>query len=330
MTKYSKDSDAYESAIKDSKDALHTIKIDTLILDNFKKENYQTAYKYASIQNDEFIKVAKKDPTTSSEMLKALQREGLRITALKKSGVREQSEDYPVDGLGFLVNSLRYVLPILISIIIIFVLSQTYSERFIEQMDIGNLIPLRRSTINNADALSGIIATFGMCTVISFFIFGIASIISGPGHWSYPMFKYINGSNSMEFIETGKILLNTLVITMIYLVFIVLVCELVCLIFKNRLISLFISLIFLIGLPLAPWIVIPMQKFAHLLPTTYLFSVLTVTGELRITMNNPQITQTMGIIVLFLSCLIVYVIILAYEYFQYSNRGFSISKKISH
>lgn len=306
LKKTTQGSERHEIAKENYSDAVHGINENLKLINDLKIGHYQQAYKVFLKQNNSALKSLAKDSSTTPELLTGLKRESLRLKALEKGKYQEQSEDYPIDALGFLVNSFKYVLPVLLTVIMVFVLSQTFSERFSDKVDFGGLFPFKRNSISFADLAAGFLVSFGLVTLISIFIFTITGTISGFGHWNYPIFTYIAGSSTMKFISMGSVLLKTVPLGLLFLLFTVTVCNLVSILSKNRLVSLFVSIVVLIALPLTTWVVIPLQSIAYYLPTTYLFSELTVTGELSKAFDNYQLTSTTGYIVL--SCAILLIL----------------------
>jgi len=300
LKKYKKGSDTYEAAVADHTAALVSIQEDTKIISDLKDGQYSAAYEIALKQNNAEIAATRASKFSSSDedQLTGLKRENLRLKALKASGFKEQSEDYPVDALGFLASCFKYDLPVLLTIITIFILSQTFAERFVDKLDVGSLIPFNRGSISFADAGAGLVVSLGIVILISAFTVMIAGVTSGFGHWTYPMFTYVSGTSQMKFVNTGAVILKTIPLSLLFLLFSVVVCNFVSILTRNRMTSLFISIVVLVALPLTTWLVIPMHAFAHWLPTTYLFSELTVTGELGKTFDNYQLTSGFGLIVM--------------------------------
>lgn len=305
LSKYEKGTDRYEAAVANYSDANKGINENSKLIDDLKDGNYIQAYKIALRQNNSALKLSLKDKSSTPELLTALKRENLRLKELEKGRFKEQSEDYPVDALGFLTNCLRYVLPVLFTVIIVFVLSQTMAERFSNKLSIGDLFPFQHSSISISDTSAGIVISIGIVIFISVFIFIISGMISGFGHWNYPMFTYVSPTSKMRFISTGTVLLRTVPLSLLFLIFTVVVCNFISVLTKNKLVSLFASIVVLVALPLTTWLVIPMQSIAHYLPTTYLFSELTVTGELAKTFDNYNITANLGLIVVICSILLI-------------------------
>ena len=96
------------------------------------------------------------------------------------------------------------------------------------------------------------------------------------------------------------------------LVFVMLICSIA----KNKMASLFISLISTIGLFLLTSTVDPLKKIGELLPTTYLQSVSVTTGATAYSLNNPRITFSMGIIMCSLALVVLIVLISLISYFR--------------
>lgn len=306
LSKFDKGTDRHEAAAANYSEATKGISQNLKLINDLKAGNYTQAYQIAIQQNNSALKRSLESKSSTPELLTGLKRESLRLNALEKSGFREQSEDYPVDALGFLANCLRYVLPVLFAMIIVFVLSQTFAERFSNKLDIGSLFPFKYGSMSFSDIFSGFVVSFGIVVLISAFVFTITGVISGFGHWNYPIFTYIESSSKMKFVSTGTVLLKTVPLSLLFLIFAVVICNLVSVLTKNKLVSLFVSIVILIALPLTTWVVVPMQSIAQYLPTTYLFSELTVTGELAKAFDNYSITSTFGMIVVISSILLVF------------------------
>jgi len=176
--------DRHEAAVENYADALRDIKDNKALIGDLKNGRYRQSYKLALKQNNVTLAVARKSQETNSGLLSGMKREGFRLRALEKSGFKEQSEDYPVNALGYLASCFRYLLPVLLTVIIIFVLTQSFSERFVDKLDIGNLIPFTHGTISFADISAGLVVALGIVILISVFAFAIAGSTSAVGHWN--------------------------------------------------------------------------------------------------------------------------------------------------
>ena len=97
------------------------------------------------------------------------------------------------------------------------------------------------------------------------------------------------------------------------ILFCTLVTYLINYLFRNQLTSLFITLLIIIGPFMLLNIVQPLQKIAHLLPTTYLSSVSITLGEMGYQLSNFQINFNNGILVLLCSILIIILIIITIQ-----------------
>ncbi|GFZ26634.1 hypothetical protein [Lactobacillus corticis] len=302
-----KDAKAYKKAIIQDQQKLAKIE---QLLQEVKKGKYSEAYKFEikSLKSD--TKIATKNPQGNAYLITEDQAKQQYYQYLLSHQLADEGEDFPTHAWTFMIDLTSFFLPVLVIFIITFILVESFSQRFKDQIDLESLFPAENKLgANLSQVVSGLFISIFLLALIYLVIFFVASSASGIGTLTYPIRTYGNNSQSqIKFIPAATVIMKSLILQLLFLINLTLGVQLITYWLKNKMSALFTSLLFTVALPILPFVVTPMKPWAQWLPTTYLFSTLTVTGAFGKTIKNPQLNFNTGVQVLGI-CLIVLLIV---------------------
>ena len=151
---------------------------------------------------------------------------------------------------------------------------------------------------------------FLVICAISLFL-GLFNQGLGTLEYPYPIFDV--AKQEIVIVKIQNILLESLALEFLVFIVIVEVVYLISFFFKQKTVSLFISLILIVGFVFGINVIEPLQKVAHIIPFTYLRSVEVLTGRLPQNIQNVQLSGSMGLTVMPIFILILFVCILLLE-----------------
>ncbi|WEV43085.1 hypothetical protein OZX56_05930 [Lactobacillus sp. ESL0684] len=293
MKKYPRNSRKYNLAKEEYSYETDEIKDNRAIIKDINANNWSQAYTLLKKQNQ---KLLNHDSEQDPELKQAIKKEILRFDTLKKANLPEESDEYPVTGLLFILNCLDNLLPILLTLVLIFILTNLYSERYSDKLDKVSLLPSKN--IQFTELVSGFAIGILILSLVLIVVFGVSSVIFGPGTLKYPTLGVNIKTNTAEYLPLFDRLVPTLILQILVLPFLAAFILLVVNIFKSRVNSLLIGSLIILGGAFLPTIIVPFQKIAQFFPTTYIFSLHVVNGNLASITRNSQITFSMGIFIL--------------------------------
>ena len=273
------------------------------ILALLKEGRWEEAYYLQWQAEEKSYEIVSKEPTSSSDLKMAVDRERKTYQALYLLNIRAHNLDYPTHGIDQIVWILAVIIPSLFVIAIIFMLTQLFAERYQNHLDTAQLYPFSKVTF----AMSSLGVGVGYVTVlfigISGFSFLVGSLISGFGQldYPYPIYSLVNQEVTIGKIQ--DVLFPGLFLAFLAFIVIVEVVYLIAYFFKQKMPVLFLSLIGIVGLLFGIQTIQPLQKIAHLIPFTYLRSVEILSGRLPKQIDNVNLNWGMGLVLL--PCLII-------------------------
>ncbi|MGY3765373.1 hypothetical protein ACWOAH_02305 [Vagococcus vulneris] len=273
----------------------YRIKKNNEILSYAKKNNWSSAYKILIEITEEDKKNTIDDKNVSPELKKSIQRDLLFYQELQRKNIDYQDPEFPTKGITFTLWILARIIPVMVSIFIIFILTQIFSNMFYENINKYSLLPYSKvKNMSNSLTLGGIVSLF-ILAINLVLPFGIASLIFGMGDSNFPIQSSKIGDNSIYFQDAKNVIGLSIVLSLLAVIFCMLMTYLINYLIRNQLTSLFVSLLVIIAPLLLLNTVQPLQKISHLLPTTYISSVSVVTGITAEQINNVNVTFSMGI-----------------------------------
>ena len=292
------------------------------ILSLLEQQKWKEAYALQAKYEEKTFGIISKEVHSSAELKQAVYREWKVYEALYPLNIKAHLLDFPTYGIDQVVWILITIIPTLFLISIIFMLTQLFTDRFKGNLDTAKLLPF--SKVKFAISNLGVGVVYVMAVFIA--ICGISIILGvfnqGLGTLEYPFPIFDLVKQEIVIVKIQDILFRSLALEFLVFIVIVEVVYLISFFFKQKTVSLFISLISIVGFVFGINAIQPLQKVAHIIPFTYLRSVEILTGRLPQNIQNTQLSGSMGIIVLPILIIILFVFILLLE----KVNGFSFKK----
>ena len=273
------------------------------ILTLLKEGRWKEAYYLQWQAEEKSYEVVSKEPTSSSDLKMAVDRERKIYQALYLLNIKAHNLDYPTHGIDQIVWILGVIIPSLFVIAIIFMLTQLFAERYQNNLDTAQLYPFSKVTFAMSSLGVGMSYVTVLFIGICGFSFLVGSLISGFGQLDYPYPFYSLTSQEVTIGKIQDVLFPSLFLTFLAFIVIVEVVYLIAYFFKQKMPVLFLSLIGIVGLLFGIQTIQPLQSIAHLLPFTYLRSVEILSGILPKKIDNVNLNWSMGMVLL--PCLII-------------------------
>lgn len=279
------------------------------LLRDLKDQNYTKPYQYEikSLKND--MQEAKQDEKANADIIISGKAKIKYYRYLMQHNLADQGEDSPVQSWTFLIDFSQYILPIILSFTLTFILVENFSRRFKERIDIEGMFPaVSRFGANISQLLAGLVLTFALLAGFYLVIILITGVTGSFGSFDYPIRTYVNNHASRsQYVAAGTVLAKSLILQLLFLISLTQGVQLIVRLLKNNFAALFTSLLITVALPILPFLIVPMASWAQWLPTTYLFSTLTVTGNFGSQLNNVQLTFNHGVLMLSVVALVLLV-----------------------
>ena len=151
-------------------------------------------------------------------------------------------------------------------------------------------------------------------------ILGVFNQGLGTLEYPFPIFDLVK--QEIVIVKIQEILFRSLALEFLVFIFIAEVVYLISFFFKQKTVSLFISLISIVGFVFGINAIEPFQKVAHIIPFTYLRSVEILTGRLPQNIQNAQLSGSMGLTIIPILIIILFICILVLE----KMNGLSVKK----
>lgn len=287
-------------------------------LNNIKKKNWSKAYENLLKPLSSEIDAIKSGKALFSEAeTNYLKHDYMMFKELKKRNLSYENPNFPTKGINYTVFVMQLLFPVFLSLTIIFILSSLFSSSYHEKINTFLLLPNEKIETLFLNLTSGIVIS----TLLIIFSIALPFILGltffGLGSSNYPIVSYTLSNHSIYFQSISNVILPSLILEIISFTFITSLVYLIANLIREKLATLFVSSLVVVGTLLAVNVIAPVQKIAHLLPTTYLNSVSVVTGECAYKLNNTSISFNQGIYTLSTFLLITLVLnILVVEYIK--------------
>ena len=273
------------------------------ILTLLKEGRWEEAYYLQWQAEEKSYEIVSKEPTSSSDLKMAVDRERKTYQALYLLNIRAHNLDYPTHGIDQIVWILAVIIPSLFVIAIIFMLTQLFAERYQNNLDTAQLYPFSKVTFAMSSLGVGMSYVTVLFIGICGFSFLVGSLISGFGQLDYPYPIYSLTNQEVTIGKIQDVLFPSLLLAFLAFIVIVEVVYLIAYFFKQKMPVLFLSLIGIVGLLFGIQTIQPLQRIAHLIPFTYLRSVEILSGRLPKQIDNVNLNWGMGLVLL--PCLII-------------------------
>ena len=283
------------------------------ILSLLEQQKWEEAYYLQAKYEEKIFGRISKEAHSSAELKQAVYSEWKVYEALYPLNIKAHHLDFPTYGIDQVVWILTTIIPTLFLISIIFMLTQLFTDRFKGNLDTAKLLPF--SKVKFAISSLGVGVVYVMAVFIA--ICGISIILGvfnqGLGTLEYPFPIFDLVKQEIVIVKIQDILLRSLALEFLVLIVIVEVVYLISFFFKQKTVSLFISLISIVGFVFGINAIQPLQKVAHIIPFTYLRSVEVLTGRLPQNIHNVQLSGSMGLTIIPIIMIILFICILLLE-----------------
>lgn len=281
-------------------DSKKQIEQDKIFLNEFNNEEWKNVY----LKQIDNIKRSQKSTSyaePSKDLNNALDRDLKLYETLAKKTIPFEDVNYPYTGIQYTLSLFLYIFPVLLSISILFILSNLYGSFFHEDINKMDLLPQKKAITHSKNLISGFViaCSFLVCSLLVAFL--ITTIPFKMGSFNYPVLHYNLTSHTIYFAEVKKTILPTLSLELLMIIFLVCLTYLLALVFKNKLTTLLLSSIILFGSMFLVNIIQPIQENAQYLPMTYIYCYDITTGIYQYNIDNFYISFIMGIKVLLFS-----------------------------
>ena len=283
------------------------------ILSLLEQQKWEEAYYLQAKYEEKNFGILSKESYASSEFKQAVYREWKVYEVLSPLNIKAHHLDFPTYGIDQVVWTLTTIIPTLFLISIIFMLTQLFTDRFKGNLDTAKLLPFSKVKF----AISSFGVGVGYVSIVFLVICAISLFLGlfnqGLGTLEYPYPIFDVAKQEIVIVKIQNILLESLALEFLVFIVIVEVVYLISFFFKQKTVSLFISLILIVGFVFGINVIEPLQKVAHMIPFTYLRSVEVLTGRLPQNIQNVQLSGSMGLTVIPIFILILFVFILLLE-----------------
>ena len=283
------------------------------ILSLLEQQKWKEAYYLQAKYEEKIFGIISKEAHSSSELKRAVYREWKVYEALYPLNIKAHLLDFPTYGIDQVVWTLTTIIPTLFLISIIFMLTQLFTDRFKGNLDTAKLLPFSKVKFAISNLGVGIVYVM----VVFLAICGISLILGvfnqGLGTLEYPFPIFDLVKQEIVIVKIQDILFRSLALEFLVFIVIVEVVYLISFFFKQKTVSLFISLISIVGFVFGINAIQPLQKVAHIIPFTYLRSVEILTGRLPQNIHNAQLSGSMGLTIIPIIMIILFICILLLE-----------------
>ena len=283
------------------------------ILSLLEQQKWKEAYALQAKHEEKTFGIISKEAHSSAELKQAVYREWKVYEALYPLNIKAHLLDFPTYGIDQVVWILTTIIPTLFLISIIFMLTQLFTDRFKGNLDTAKLLPFSKVKFAISSLGVGVVYVMGVFLAICgiSLILGVFNQGLGTLEYPFPIFDLVK--QEIVIVKIQDILFRSLALEFLVFIVIVEVVYLISFFFKQKTVSLFISLISIGGLVFGINVIEPLQRVAHIIPFTYLRSVEILTGRLPQNIQNAQLSGSMGLTIIPIIMIILFICILLLE-----------------
>ncbi len=283
------------------------------ILSLLEQQKWKEAYALQAKYEEKIFGIISKESYSSSELKQAAYREWKVYEALSPLNIKAHHLDFPTYGIDQVVWTLVTIIPTLFLISIIFMLTQLFTDRFKGNLDTAKLLPFSKVKFAISSLGVGVVYVMGVFLAICgiSLILGVFNQGVGTLEYPFPIFDLVK--QEIVIVKIQDILFRSLALEFLVFIVIAEVVYLISFFFKQKTVSLFISLISIVGFVFGINAIEPFQKVAHIIPFTYLRSVEILTGRLPQNIQNAQLSGSMGLTIIPILIIILFICILVLE-----------------
>ncbi|UEA31077.1 ABC-2 transporter family protein [Granulicatella elegans] len=309
-------SDEYQFAKNNLELQKELLKQRNQILSLLEQQNWKEAYFLQWKNEERNYEIVSKQDYSSTELKVAINLEKEVYKSLYPLNIKAHNLDFPTYGIDQIVWVSSAIIPTLFLISIIFLITQLFTDRYKDGLDTSILLPFSR--VKYAICTLGVGLSYVSLLYIGLCIFSLLSGIFNNGFgrldYPYPILDVV--SQNVSIVKIQDILFHSLMLNFLTFIVIVEVVYLVSLFLKQKTVSLFISLILIVGLIFGTNAIQPLQKYAHIIPFTYIRAVDILSGRFPIRIQNVNLNGDFGIMILPLFIVILFILIIFFEKFD--------------
>ena len=309
-------SDEYQFAKNNLELQKELLKQRNQILSLLEQQNWKEAYFLQWKNEERNYEIASNAGSSSTELKVAINLEKEVYKSLYPLNIKAHNLDFPTYGIDQIVWVSSTIIPTLFLISIIFLITQLFTDRYKDGLDTSILLPFSR--VKYAICTLGVGLSYVSLLYIGLCIFSLLLGIFNNGFgrldYPYPILDVV--SQNVSIVKIQDILLDSLMLNFLAFIVIVEVVYLVSLFLKQKTVSLFISLILIVGLIFGTNAIQPLQKNAHIIPFTYIRAVEILSGRFPKTIQNVYLNWDFGIMILPLFIVILFILIIFFEKFD--------------
>ena len=306
LKRYSPQGKTYKATEKDIKQTEKELKKDQTFVDNINHNHWKRVYetKLKKEQKGKLTDLSSDEKDGHKSVI-------LRLKYLIAHPMPYES-DSAVTGIQFLLDLNENYLPVLFSLVMIFVLTYLFTGSYKNGLDISTVLPINRLQSTLTNNIVGLLVVSFIFLLLNLLVFGGAASIFGTGRSDYPYIIHHLVSDHLVpgIVPTAKLLPQAAILQLLNFIFMVLFVQLAAKIFHNQLPTLLVSLLLLLGGHFITIFIIPLEKIAQLLPGTYLGVLNIVSNKTAYTMNNSAINFSNGVFTLILSSILLFLLVL--------------------
>ncbi len=282
----------------------HDLVLNQKILHKLNQKKWRQAYQLQISQYQSLINTNNKVGNFGQDAIAYFRSEVNRFQALSHLNIPEQSASSPTTGISFLLYIEQWVTPVLVTLITILICAQLDTKRFKQQLNKDTLLPMSTSQNTILSLGADWLTSSFILLIIMFITFLGATIISGVGISQYPFEVFPYHASYGIYVPQIQVLFSVILLRLLSTFFIVACVFFFALVTRKTLVTLFLSLLLLVGTNLITSMIEPISKIAQYLPTSYFNGVTVTSGWLARTATNQQLTVNHGIIVLLISTIV--------------------------
>lgn len=303
----SKNSERYRLTLENISSLKLEVSKTTKLIQALKDKNWKKVYeiKYSNLAKADKYTLEDSSATKSEKFYLF---KNLSLFAYLKKHPMPYQEDPPSVGTSFIIDLNELYLPILFTLVAVFVLTQLYTSAYKNKLDVDSLIPLSNYKKTFLNTLTGIVLIVGIYLLVNLLAFVGSSLIFGAGNLNYPFYLFTS-DHSGYYTQIKNIFIPALLLSFLSNCFIVLMMQLIAKIFKSQLPTLFVGILVLLGMNLATTVIVPLNKIAPYLPTTYFNSVKTVSNQLAFEIGNFNVNYMNGLLSTIVGIVIISIIL---------------------
>ena len=283
------------------------------ILSLLEQQKWKEAYALQAKYEEKTFGIISKEAHSSAELKQAVYREWKVYEALSPLNIKAHHLDFPTYGIDQIVWTLTTIIPTLFLISIIFMLTQLFTDRFKGNLDTAKLLPFSKVKFAISSLGVGVVYVMAVFIAICGISISLGVFNQGLGTLEYPFPIFDLVKQEIVIVKIQDILFRSLALEFLVFIVIVEVVYLISFFFKQKTVSLFISLISIVGFVFGINVIEPFQKVAHIIPFTYLRSVEILTGRLPQNIQNAQLSGSMGLTIIPIIMIILFICILLLE-----------------